>query len=82
MTKVQIALLKRLIEADRAYRTEVKLFGAAQDSLRGVKVCARNGVQYRTAEVLTHYGLAEIAMISCEPHVYLGKYRPTDEVRP
>lgn len=81
MTDAQIALLKRLIEADRSYHSK-KLAGlpVAREE-RGVEVGPINGVDRRTANSLIDAGLAEcVALHHGNGYLFLGKYEPYDEL--
>lgn len=80
MTPAQAELLRRLIEADRMYRTSIRngdhRFG--QDD-RGIEIGAINGVSIKTAESLAKQGLAEILDIGrSNSYIFLGKYQPYD----
>ena len=80
MTPALSQLLKRLIDADRAYRTAVHQGDPwASNDWRGVEVSAFNGVNPRTAEALEALGLCEIVNMGNRNCAFLGRYNPYDE---
>lgn len=79
MTSAQIALLKALINAERAYLRSV-VEGAPNPDLRGVEISSLTGFRWRTAEALVQLGVAEIVHDGCHNQLYLGSYDPTKEL--
>ncbi len=78
MTSAQIDLLKRLVEADRFYRSKVQRGEQVFNSVRGVEIGYISGA--RTAEVLEAAGLIEtVAVDAYRVYAYLGKCEPYDE---
>lgn len=82
MTPAMAALLKRLIEADRCYRTRIKAGEMATWDERGVEVGWINGVNPRTAEALENLGLCELLTVNVQGHchAFLGRHNPYDKV--
>ena len=79
MTDAQIALLKRLIEADRTYHSKKAEGRPVSRDERGVEVGQINGVDRRTANALIDAGLAEcVALHHGNGYLFLGKYEPYD----
>lgn len=81
MTPAQLSLLKRLIDADRYYRSAVYR-GDPMVSLdwRGVEVGWINGVNPRTAATLEDLGLCELVNLhGNNAFAFLGRYNPYDE---
>ena len=79
MPSNQIALLQRLIEADRRYRSAKHADLPTSNADRGIEIGAINGVDPRTARALEEAGLAEsVAGLSGHPYLYLGRYAPHD----
>jgi len=81
MTPKALALLKKLIETDRWWRSrrEAGEFLPADD--RGVEISRIiNGVDRRTAEQLVKLGVAETVQIrQGMSYIFLGNYNPYDE---
>lgn len=73
-------LLKRLIDADRTYRTKVMRGEPAHNDERGVEATPFNGVYPRTARKLIEEGLAEGVDLfgHGSTWLFLGKYEPLD----
>lgn len=81
MTQQQIELLKRLIAADRTYRTKLAAGELAHRDERGIEIGWINGVNPRTADALCEAGLAEIVNIRGDQSwLFLGAYDPYDPV--
>jgi hypothetical protein len=80
MTPRQIELLKRMIDADRAYRTNmIKNEPHGLDD-RGIEIGWINGVDSRTAKFFVDNELAEIVNIRPGYNlIFLGKYYPFDD---
>lgn len=81
MTKPQIDLLKRLIEADRDYRTKVANRELVDHLLRGVEIGPLYGADARTAKSLINDGLAEAVNPYQNPEItllFLGSTNPYD----
>ncbi len=80
MTPAQADLLRRLIEADRAYRSRLAARELVGPDDRGLEVCALQGVDPRTARSLVAAGLAEMLDIgrTRSPWLFLGNYAPND----
>ncbi|UTU08102.1 hypothetical protein CcrC1_gp416 [Caulobacter phage C1] len=81
MTPAMAALLKRLIEADRAYHSRIKSGEMATWAERGVEVGWINGVNPRTAQALADLDLCELVVVNVQGHchAFLGKHCPYDE---
>ena len=82
MTRPQIELLKRLIEADRRYHSRKASGGLVHRNDRGIEIGWICGVDPRTARTLEDAGLAESLDpgINGHPFLFLGRYEPYDDV--
>ena len=79
MTPAQAQLLKALINADREYHSKIAAGQAASLDDRGIEVGWTCNA--RTANTLVELGLAEIVNIrTTQNYIFLGKYKPYDEV--
>ncbi|MNF74858.1 hypothetical protein D3C85_1093170 [compost metagenome] len=79
MTKAQVELLKRLIEADRRFHTMKANGQLVTRNERGIEVGKINGVDPRTADSLIDAGLVEPVDIGfVNTYIFLGKYDPYD----
>ena len=79
MSPAQIALLKALINSERAYLRSV-LDGQPNPDLRGVEISSITGFSERTAQSLVDAGLADSTNVNRHTHVYLGSIYPPKEL--
>lgn len=79
MSDAQVDLLRRLMEADRAYWRQKMAGELVTTDDRGVEVGFINGVNPRTAQSLSDAGLCEVLDLrNGQRYAFLGSYDPLD----